>query len=58
MEVLHSKCAGLDVHKDTVVACARVAVDAEVKQTVATFGTTTTDLLALSEWLTEGPRRV
>jgi hypothetical protein len=23
MEVLHRKCAGLDVHKDSVVACAR-----------------------------------
>lgn len=53
MEVLHAMCAGLDVHKDTVVACARIASGAEVKQTVATFGTTTKDLLALSEWLTD-----
>lgn len=53
MEVVYAKCAGLDVHKDTVVACARIASGAEVKQSVATFGTTTTDLLALSEWLSE-----
>lgn len=53
MEVLHPMCAGLDVHKDTVVACARLARDQEVTQEVETFGTTTTDLLALSDWLTE-----
>jgi transposase len=52
MEVLHPRCAGLDVHKDTVVACARVVVDGRVDQSVVTFGTTTTDLLALSDWLT------
>jgi transposase len=51
MEVLHTHCAGLDVHKDTVVACARVVVDGRVDQPVVTFGTTTTDLLALSDWL-------
>jgi transposase len=53
MEVLHPKCAGLDVHKDTVVACARTASGVEVKQEVATFGTTTKDLLSLSDWLAE-----
>lgn len=53
MEVLHPTCAGLDVHKDTVVACARIARDQTVTQEVETFGTTTTDLLALSDWLTE-----
>lgn len=53
MEVLHPTCAGLDVHKDSVVACARIARDREVSQEVETFGTTTKDLLALSDWLTE-----
>jgi transposase len=52
MEVLHTHCAGLDVHKDTVVACARGVVDGRVDQPVVTFGTTTTNLLALSDWLT------
>jgi transposase len=51
MEVLHAHCAGLDVHKDTVVACARHIVDGAVKREVRTFKTTTSDLLALSEWL-------
>jgi transposase len=51
MEVLHRDCAGLDVHKDTVVACARHAVNGTVKREVRTFATMTKDLLALSEWL-------
>src|ERR1044071_4656147 len=53
MEVLHSRCAGLDVHRDTVVGCARIAADGAVAQDVRTFGATTKELMALSEWLTE-----
>jgi len=51
MEVLHSHCAGLDVHKDTVVACVRHMVNATVKREVKTFATTTKGLLALADWL-------
>lgn len=51
MEVLHSRCAGLDVHKKTVVACARCVEGREVRHHVRTFGTTTKELLALCEWL-------
>jgi transposase len=51
MEVLHARCAGLDVHKDSVVACARVATGTSVEQHVDTFVTTTSGLLALSDWL-------
>ena len=51
MEVLYPHCAGLDVHKDTVVACVRHMVAGTVKREVRTFKTTTKELLALSEWL-------
>jgi transposase len=51
MEVLHLHCAGLDVHKDSVVAAVRHMVGGEVKRGVRTFKTTTQDLMALSEWL-------
>lgn len=51
MELLHPRCAGLDVHKDNVVACARIQDGPTPQQRVKTFGTTTTDLLALSDWL-------
>jgi len=51
MQVLYPHCAGLDVHKDTVVACVRHMAGGTVKRQVRTFKTTTTELLALSEWL-------
>jgi transposase len=51
MEVLYPHCAGLDVHKDSVVACVRHMVDGKVTTTVKTFPTTTRELIALSEWL-------
>jgi transposase len=51
MEVLHPHCAGLDVHKDTVVACVRHAVEGKVEREVRSFKTTTVDLMTLSEWL-------
>lgn len=53
MEVLYRRCAGLDVHQKSVVACARVASDGSVEQDVASFETTTRGLLALSDWLSE-----
>jgi len=51
MDVLHPLCAGLDVHKDTVVACLRRMLKGKVEREVRTFGTTTRELLALAEWL-------
>jgi transposase len=45
MEVLNPKCAGLDVHKDNVVACARIAVNgSKATQEVRSFATTTSAL--------------
>ncbi len=51
MEVLYPHCAGLDVHKETVVACMRHMTGGTVKREVRTFKTMTRELLALSEWL-------
>jgi transposase len=51
MEVLHPRCAGLDVHKDSVVVCVRIASEGGVRQEVRTFGTTTTALESLADWL-------
>src|SRR5580700_3540794 len=51
MEVLYPNCAGLDVHKETVVACSRRMTGSKVEREVRTFPTTTSGLLALSEWL-------
>ena len=51
MEVLFPHCAGLDVHKDTVVACVRHMTNGTVTRDVRTFKTMTRDLLDLSHWL-------
>jgi len=51
MEVLYARCAALDVHKKTIVACARCADGREVHRHVRTFGTTTKGLLELCAWL-------
>ena len=53
MKVLHAKCAGLDVHKDVVVACARLQRGREVEREQRRFDTTTKGLLELSAWLSE-----
>ena len=60
MDVVHRCCAGLDVHKRTVVACARrVSPGGAVETAVRTFGTMTADLLELADWLAaEGVREV
>jgi transposase len=52
LRVINERCAGLDVHKKTVVACVLVTKqDGQVCQQVRTFGTTTGEILALAEWL-------
>src|SRR5258708_11388014 len=51
MEVLHPRCAGLDVHKDSVVDCVRHMMDGKAMTGVKTFKTTTQELMVLSDWL-------
>jgi transposase len=48
MDVLYPRCAGLDVHKDTVVAAVRSAANGPANTEVRTFDTTTPGLLGLS----------
>lgn len=50
MEILHARCAGLDVHKDSVVAAVR-CVNEPPHREVRTFGTTTRALFELGDWL-------
>jgi transposase len=52
MEVVYTHCAGLDVHKKTVVATVITPErQGGVFKETRTFGTMTADLLALSDWL-------
>ena len=57
LEVVVERCAFLDVHRDTVMACARTP-DGQGgrREEVVEFGTTTSQLLGLADWL--GERRV
>src|SRR6202051_1361023 len=51
MELLHPHCAGLDLHKETVVACIRPMEDVKAPTEVKTSKTTTQELMELSDWL-------
>jgi hypothetical protein len=52
VEVVYERCCGLDVHKQTVVACAVVAgTGQQPRKEIRTFGTMTADLLELGDWL-------
>src|SRR5208282_5947541 len=53
MDVIYDRVAGLDVHKETVVATVRVMVGRKAEHECRTFETTTAGLSALLAWLTE-----
>jgi transposase len=54
MQVVYSRCAGLDVHQKTVSACAIVCEpDGKKRRQVRAFGSFTGDLLVLADWLRE-----
>ena len=56
MDILYMRCAGLDIHRDTIVACVRLVEAGGVVRLVETFATTTAELERLSAWL-DRPRR-
>ena len=52
MDVLVSRCAALDVHKDTVMAAVRTPGTGRARRhEVREFRTFTNDLVALRDWL-------
>jgi len=53
MDVMYERVAGLDVHKETIVACVRITAGGKVSRECRTFETTTASLEALLGWLTE-----
>jgi transposase len=53
MKRIRDRVAGLDVHKDSVVACAQVRQGPEVTVHKARFGTTTAQVAELAEWLAD-----
>lgn len=52
MDVIVERCAGIDVHQAQLTVCVRVpGADGKRVEELASFGTTTPDLLALADWL-------
>jgi len=51
MEVLHPRCAGIDVHKESASVCLRTVEKGKTHQEVKAFSTMTKGLLELSDWL-------
>lgn len=54
METLYKRCAGLDVHSETIVACVLMGEsEADLVKETETFPTMTKDLFRLLKWLEE-----
>jgi transposase len=49
MEVVYRRCCGIDVHKKIIVACLNIDGKREIRE----FGSTTSDIKVLANWLTE-----
>jgi len=49
MNVVLTRCAGLDVHKRNITTCAII----NGRKSIAEFGATTGELLRLSDWLAQ-----
>jgi transposase len=54
MQVVYERCAGLDIHKKTVVACVMILLSTgELFKEIRPFSTTTAGLLAMGDWLSQ-----
>lgn len=53
MEVLHSRCCGLDVHKKSISACVMIREHGTLQKLERRFGTFTGELEDMAAWLEE-----
>src|SRR4028119_535246 len=53
MDVLHERYAGIDVHKNLIVACRWIVIGGTVDKETRSFGATTRELQELAVWLRE-----
>src|SRR4051812_23095144 len=54
MEAIIERCCGLDVHKETVVACVLVgSPEGRARKEIRTYGTTTEQLEEMRDWLVQ-----
>jgi len=55
MQVVYERCCGLDIHQKTVVGCRLLTQQqGTIEKAIRTFATTTSGLIELDHWLTEG----
>ena len=53
MDRIRDRVAGLDVHRDTVVGCVRVAAGGDMHTIKQSFSTMSTGVAAMAEWLAD-----
>lgn len=52
MQVIHERCAGIDIHKKMVVVTVLITpATGQVQKFTRTFATMMADLMALADWL-------
>jgi len=55
MDLLYTRCCGIDAHKNFVMACLSIKEGGESRKEVRRFGTMSRDLVALRDWLLAAP---
>ena len=51
-DIVHHRCCGLDVHKDSIAACVRwTDGQGEIRKETGIFGTTTQELKSMEAWI-------
>lgn len=51
MEEVHERCCGLDVHRDSIVACVMIGNGTQKRKEIKTFATFTQNIEELAQWL-------
>ncbi len=51
MQVIYTRCCGIDIHKKIIVACLLICTAQGVQKEIQTFGTMLQDLYRLRDWL-------
>jgi len=55
MEVVHARCCGIDVHQASLAVCVTIKEGSKSDKHKLRWGTTTAELLRLSDWLHSHP---
>lgn len=53
MDVIYPRCAGLNIHSETIVSCALWEEEGQIQKEIQTFSTFSKGLCDLLEWFEE-----